>query len=237
MIPKIIHYCWFGGNPEPEDVKSCIRSWKRVCPDYEIRRWDEENFDVTAHPFMKAAYEAKAWAFVSDYARLKVVYDHGGIYLDTDVELVKRLDDVLSNSCYFGIQQEQLLVATGLGFGAEAGHVAVGKMLEQYDLAHFDPDNKAPIACPYLNSAALKPEGFVPEDRMQTVCGAVLYPPRYFDPVGIGDGKDLTCEDTLSVHHYSASWTGGMQRFKRRIARWIGNRRIIRLKGLLKWKH
>ena len=84
MIPKIIHYCWFGGNPLPTDVKRCIESWKKMCPDYEIKRWDESNFDVNAHPFTKAAYEAKAWAFVSDYARLKVVCDNGGIYLDTD---------------------------------------------------------------------------------------------------------------------------------------------------------
>lgn len=84
MIPKIIHYCWFGGNPLPTDVKRCIESWKKMCPDYEIKRWDESNFDVNAHPFTKAAYEAKAWAFVSDYARLKVVCDNGGIYLDVD---------------------------------------------------------------------------------------------------------------------------------------------------------
>ena len=80
MIPKIIHYCWFGGKPLPKDVLDCIKTWKKYCPDYEIKRWDESNFDVNSHPFMKAAYEAKAWAFVSDYARLKVVYDNGGIY-------------------------------------------------------------------------------------------------------------------------------------------------------------
>ncbi len=91
MIPKMIHYCWFGGKPLPKDVLDCIKTWKKYCPDYEIKRWDESNFDVNSHPFMKAAYEAKAWAFVSDYARLKVVYDNGGIYLDTDVELLKNL--------------------------------------------------------------------------------------------------------------------------------------------------
>ena len=91
MIPKVIHYCWFGGKPIPNDVKKCINSWKKKCGDYEIKCWNESNFDVNAHPFTKAAYEAKAWAFVSDYARLKVVYDHGGIYLDTDVELLKKL--------------------------------------------------------------------------------------------------------------------------------------------------
>ena len=126
MIPKIIHYCWFGGKPLPPEVRRCIRSWQRVCPDYEIRRWDETNFDVTAHPFMKAAYEAGAWAFVSDIARLMVVHAHGGIYLDTDVELLRRPDGLLDNGCYVGTQQADGQIATGLGFGAEARDPAVG---------------------------------------------------------------------------------------------------------------
>lgn len=90
MIPKIIHYCWFGGKELPIEVKKCIASWRKMCPDYEIIRWDESNFDVGQHPFVREAYKAKVWAFVSDYARLKVVYDNGGIYLDTDVELRKK---------------------------------------------------------------------------------------------------------------------------------------------------
>ena len=118
MIPKIIHYCWFGGNPLPMDVKKCIESWKEKCPDYEIKCWDESNFDVNAHPFTKAAYEAKAWAFVSDYARLRVVYDNGGIYLDTDVELLKNIDFLLPYEGYIGVQQAGCYCTTGLGFGA-----------------------------------------------------------------------------------------------------------------------
>ena len=119
MIPKVIHYCWFGGNPLPPDARRCIASWKKHCPDYEIRQWNETNFDISAHPFMRAAWEAKAWAFVSDYARLQVVYTHGGIYLDTDVELKQSLDGLLAHSCYVGLQQVGPLVATGLGFGAQ----------------------------------------------------------------------------------------------------------------------
>lgn len=98
MIPKIIHYCWFGGNSLPSDVLKCIKTWEKYCPDYEIKRWDESNFDVNSHPFIKAAYESKAWAFVSDYARLKVVYENGGIYLDTDVELLKNLGFFIEKS-------------------------------------------------------------------------------------------------------------------------------------------
>ena len=119
MIPKVIHYCWFGNNPLPFEVKKCIDSWKKICPDYEIKRWDETNFDVYQNDFIKSAYESKAWAFVSDYARLKIVYDEGGIYLDTDVELKKSLDELRKNEGFFAIQQEGHYCATGLGFGAK----------------------------------------------------------------------------------------------------------------------
>jgi hypothetical protein len=122
MIPKVIHYCWFGGKPLPLDVEQCIRSWKKFCPDYEIRQWNESNYDVGKHPFMKAAYETGSWAFVSDYARLDIIYNHGGVYLDTDVELLKDLQPLLELDCYFGMQQDRNLIATGLGFGAVKGH-------------------------------------------------------------------------------------------------------------------
>ena len=98
MIPKVIHYCWFGGKPLPKDVLDCIASWKKYCPEYEIRQWNETNFDLDCHPFVRSAYNAKAWAFVSDYARLKIVFDNGGIYFDTDVELLKNIDFLLSNA-------------------------------------------------------------------------------------------------------------------------------------------
>ena len=122
MIPKIIHYCWFGGNELPESVRKCIESWKKYCPDFVIKEWNESNYDVTKLPFMKDAYEAKKYAFVSDYARLDIIYQHGGIYLDTDVELIKPLDDrLLDTTCFMGMETPGT-VATGLGFGAIKGH-------------------------------------------------------------------------------------------------------------------
>ena len=236
MIPKKIHYCWFGGAPLPQDVQACIRSWKKYCPDYEIIRWDESNYDVTGHPFMKAAYEAKSWAFVSDYARLDVIYKHGGIYLDTDVELLKSLDGVRENGCYFGLQQSPLVVATGLGFGGEAGHPALKKMLEEYDEAEFSPERKEALACPILNTRALEKLGYVPSRQVVTVADVRVYPPQFFDPLAPGDTEDLTCEDTVSVHHYSATWTSPGQQLKRKLINLIGQKWIVRLKGALKWK-
>lgn len=160
MIPKMIHYCWFGGKPLPKDVLDCIKTWEKYCPDYEIKRWDESNFDVNSHPFMKAAYEAKAWAFVSDYARLKVVYDNGGIYLDTDVELLKKPDFLLENQCYIGIQQPESLCTTGLGFGAQ-NQVQWYKMMECYDSISFADQKKSTFACPWLNDKVIRSFGKV----------------------------------------------------------------------------
>ena len=110
MIPKVIHYCWFGNNPLPFEVKKCIDSWKKICPDYEIKRWDETNFDVYQNDFIKSAYGSKAWAFVSDYARLKIVYDEGGIYLDTDVELKKSLDELRKNEGFLLFSKRDIIV-------------------------------------------------------------------------------------------------------------------------------
>ena len=122
MIPKLIHYCWFGHNPLPKDAKRCIRSWKKYCPDYVIKEWNEDNFDISQCPqYVRQAYEAKKWAFVSDYVRLKLVHDHGGVYMDTDVELLKPLDRLLSHKAYFGFEDDGLQINTGLGFGAERG--------------------------------------------------------------------------------------------------------------------
>lgn len=233
MIPKIIHYCWFGGNPLPTDVKRCIESWKKMCPDYEIKRWDESNFDVNAHPFTKAAYEAKAWAFVSDYARLKVVCDNGGIYLDTDVELLKNLDSLLEYQCYIGVQQAGHLCTTGLGFGATKSNPVVQQMLRKYDEIVFTEERKAEFACPYINDSVIKSFGYKLCDEIIKVNGITILPPRYMDPLSPGDSKNLLCEDTISIHHYSASWTSAPNKLKRKIFDAVGQERINKLKRIL----
>ena len=234
MIPKIIHYCWFGGNPLPPDARRCIASWKKHCPDYEIRPWNETNFDISAHPFMRAAWDAKAWAFVSDYARLQVVYTHGGIYLDTDVELKQSLDGLLAHSCYVGLQQVGPLVATGLGFGAQQGHPAVKAMLDIYDTVTFDPANREALACPILNTQALLPFGVCREQRLQQLPALTVYPSKFFDPVSPGDHEILSCPETVSIHHYSASWMSFKARLRRQIIIFLGQERMAKLRGVLK---
>ena len=234
MIPKVIHYCWFGNNPLPSDVKKCIRSWKEYCPDYEIKQWNENNFDINQHPFIASAYKEKAWAFVSDYARLKIIYDECGTYLDTDVELLKSLDGLLSNKCYVGIQQQNNVIATGLGFGAEKKNDAVYKMLEQYDKIIFDKNNLNDIACPWLNTKALEFYGNYSLKQITYFKDVAIYPSKYFDPIAPGDTKNLKCKDTYSIHHYSASWTNNRNRLKRRFIRILGQERVNKLKKRVK---
>ncbi len=144
MIPKVIHYCWFGGGEKSRLMKKCIKSWKKYCPDYEIIEWNEDNFDVNGIEFTKGAYNAKKWAFVTDYARLDIIYKHGGIYLDTDVELLKPLDELLKYKGFFGFE-EMGMVNTGVGFGAEKGNLLVKQMRDDYNNDVYSKDSET---CP-----------------------------------------------------------------------------------------
>lgn len=235
MIPKVIHYCWFGNNPLPFEVKKCINSWKKICPDYEIRRWDETNFDVYQNDFIKSAYGSKAWAFVSDYARLKIVYDEGGIYLDTDVELKKSLDELRKNEGFFAIQQEGHYCNTGLGFGAKKENEIVKNMLDLYDDLIYSEENKFSIACPYLNTKALEKYGYSYSDDVIVIHNNLVLPPRFMDPIAPGKNKEnLLCNDTVSIHHYSASWMDDKTVRRRKIIRIIGEKRIYKIKKILK---
>lgn len=232
MIPKIIHYCWFGHNKLPNDTKRYIQTWMKYCPDYEIKEWNESNFDINCCKFIRQAYDSRAWAFVSDYARLKIVYEHGGIYLDTDVELLKNLDFLLDNSFFASIGQIENLCATGLGYGAEAGNPVVKRMMEIYESMDFDLEKKEEIACPYINDSVIKSFGYKTSDEVVKVNGMTILPPRYMDPLSPGDSKNLLCDDTISIHHYSASWTSRPNRLKRKIFDAVGQERINKIKKI-----
>ena len=235
MIPKVIHYCWFGGNPRPANTKKYIESWKKYCPDYEIKEWNESNFDVFSHPFMKAAYEAKAWAFVSDYARLKIIYDNGGVYLDTDVELLKNIDFLLENNFFIGTTQVGQFCTTGLGFGAEKHNTTVERMMDEYNHLVFDNEKKRSFACPALNDRVLVEIGHEIKDEIEILNGCIcILPARYMDPISPGDSKNLLCSDTVSIHHYSASWESKVQVLKRRVCILIGQKNINKLKNVFK---
>lgn len=233
MIEKKIHYCWFGGKELPKDAKKCIQSWESKCPDYEIIKWDETNFDINCSEFVKEAYKNKAWAFVSDYARLKIIYENGGIYLDTDVEIIRNLDELLGNDCFLAQQQGGNTIATGLGFGAAKGNYIIKEMLDIYDKIAFDNDKRDDLACPILNTPVVKKYCQYSDNEISIISDNIkIYPPKYFDPLAPGQTKNLMCEETYSIHHYNASWTSFGNRLKRRIINLIGQKTINKLKGI-----
>ena len=235
MIPKKIHYCWFGGNPMPNIVKKCIKSWKKKCPDYEIVLWNEENFDINCNSFVKKAHEMKAWAFVSDYARLKIVYDNGGIYLDTDVEVLKNLDELLNNKAFFGVQQCEKQINTGLCFGAEKNNDIIKKMLDIYANIKFENDKKEQFLCPILNTNVLEKIGYNYSNEIQEIKNKILiYPPKYFDPIAPGNSENLLSKDSFSIHHYSATWTNTNNKIKRKIINFIGQKKINYIKKIIR---
>lgn len=222
-IPKIIHYCWFGKGQLPALAKKCIKSWKKYCPDYEIICWNEDNFDLTQNRYVREAYEAKKWAFVSDVARLQILADHGGIYLDTDVELLKPLDDLLCHKGFMGFD-EKGIVATGLGFGAEKGNQIVEEFLRDYDELPFVlPDGSYDLTpCPDRNTAALKRLGMDTENTHQIFLDTVFLPREYLCPMDYYTGKKTVTKNTYSIHHYSASWTSAVTKRTTYIKRLIG---------------
>ena len=227
-IPKVIHYCWFGGSEMPAAYKKYMESWKRYCPDYEIKLWNEQNFDFSDNLYARQAYEQKKWAFVSDYARLKIIYEFGGIYLDTDVEILRPLDDLLELKGFLGFQDNKE-IATGLGFGAEKGNPVIKAMLADYaDAAFILPDGTHDTTpCPERNTEALIPLGFRADGCMQTVDGVTLFPADYFCPIGFLDSRKNFSANTYSIHHYAASWKSAKDRLntnaRRRVQILLGN--------------
>ena len=228
-LPKIIHYCWFGGKPLDEKALRCIESWKKYFPDYEIIQWNEQNFDINRCDFMRKAYDARKWAFVSDVARLMVIYDHGGIYFDTDVEVVAPYDDILASDAdgFLGLEST-MCVNSGLGFGAIAHNQLIQKLIEQYQTLRYEDYSAdlSQIACTVLTTDVLLQQGFAAEDRKQRISGFDIYPTTYFSPIDYYTGKLRRTEQTHSIHWYNASWLNEQERKvfsrSRHLAAWIG---------------
>lgn len=221
MIPKTIHYCWFGGNTMPELAKKCIASWKKYCPDYEIIEWNETNYDVNKCVYMKEAYQAQKWGFVPDYARFDIIYHHGGIYLDTDVELLQSIDDFLKNAAFMGFEDEDH-VNPGLIIGGEKGNKAFESIMYWYETNHFinESGEMNLTASPVIVSSILEKMGLCKEQSMQLLNGILtIYPKDYFCPMDYYTGDMKITQNTVSIHHYYASWLTPNQK------RWIQLRR------------
>lgn len=206
MIPKKIHYCWFGRSEKSKLTKKCISSWKQYCPDYEIIEWNEDNFNIDQHPYLRWCYDNQKWAFLSDFARLLIIKENGGIYFDTDVELIQKPDILLQYSAFFGFENNEN-IATGLGFGAEANHITVVTMIDLYMNIQRNADDSFPlIVCPALNTQALIPLGLCLNGERQSVKGAEILPVDFLNPYNDQTGVMTKTGNTISIHWYSKAW-------------------------------
>jgi mannosyltransferase OCH1-like enzyme len=218
MIPRVIHYIWFGNRPKIRKIEKCINSWKRFCPDYKIIEWNETNFDVNSHPFAKEAYEAGNYAFVSDVARLMILYEYGGIYVDADVEILKSIDELLNNNAFIGIETNEY-VNSGQMFGTVKNNPLIKEHLEQYDNLSFKKcEDITEITCPKLLTKLLIDKGFKTDGSEQIIEGLHIFPQDYFNPFDSRTGKMLKTENSYSVHWSAHSWVS-QSRFGRNFVR------------------
>ena len=209
MIPKTIHYCWFGDNPIPDEHQEYIKSWKTFCPDYDIKLWNEKNYDLTSAPlYVRQALESKQWVFVVDYVRLDIIYHYGGIYLDTDVELVKNLDDLLDNEAFCGVEFGNA-VNLGLMFGARQNSRIIKELRDIYVSKSFYIENGELDLTPtnYYSEQVLVSKGFKKDGTMQVIEGLRVYPQKFFGSADLwlGDAPKIY-KETYSIHHYASAW-------------------------------
>lgn len=226
MIPKIIHFFWIGDNPIPEKDQNFIDGWRKTNPDYEIKMWNETNYDFTKNEYMRAAYENKKFGFVPDYARLDVIYNYGGFYFDTDVEIIKSLDGLLNNQCFFGFESEKM-VNLGHGFGAEPKCDIIKQMLDSYSSISFvNSDgtiNKTPS--PVYQTDVLKRNGLLLNNTNQVLNKNIfIYSSDYFAPMDYNTAKIELTDNTVSIHHYHASWFSENQKKSYDVMKRINNR-------------
>ena len=215
MIPKVIHYCWFGRNPLPRLALKCIESWKKYFPGYEIKEWNEDNFDVNAVPYTRDAYAARKYAFVSDYARYWILFRFGGVYFDTDVEVIRPMEDLIEKGPFMGIEVpgkgvKYPQVALGLGLGAEPGMAFYKDMLDYYAGLPFHREDGSMnlVTIVHYNTDVLVKYGMRKTDDIQQAGGIYIYPVEYFNPMDSLTGRLRITENTRSIHRYAASWTG-----------------------------
>ena len=231
-IPKVIHYCWFGKGKMPALSEKCIKSWRAFCPEYEIVCHNEDNFDITKNQYAREAYECGKWAFVSDYVRLKVLYDEGGIYLDTDVELIKPLDELIKDSGFMGFDDNGV-ISTGLGFACEKGNELVAELLSDYDDIPFVlSDGTCDLTpCPDRNTKTLQKLGMDLDDKDQMFMGIRMLPEDYLCPMKYYTGKKVITKNTYSIHHFCASWTSKTAKRTLFVKRIIGVKMYDKLYG------
>lgn len=207
VIPKIIHYCWFGHGPLPDKHKRWMESWHKFCPDYEIKEWNENNYDISKNIYMKQAYESKKWGFVPDYARLDIIYQCGGIYLDTDVELIANIDDLLYQDGFIGFESEEW-INFGMGFGAVQGLEIIKELRDDYNERRFlrEDGTLNLLTSPIIQTNFLKERGLMANGEYQNVEGLTVYPEKMLGGKSAITRKIDTLPYTKAIHHFDGSW-------------------------------
>lgn len=235
MIPKKIHYCWFGRGEMPKLAKRCIESWKKYCPEYEIKEWNEDNFDLDMYPYVREAYDNRKFAFVTDVVRLYALLKEGGIYMDTDVELLKSLDSLCEYEAVSGFEAEAR-IPTGL-MACRDSHPLFQELLDDYEGLHFvreDGSLDMTTNVTRITNVCLR-HGFVPNGRLQTVAGFTLLPQDYLCPKDYETKEINLTKNTLCIHHFDGSWQSKRSILKHRIQRLLGRKItsfIVKIKSL-----
>ena len=244
MIPKTIHYCWFGRGEHPALAVKCINSWKKFFPDYEIREWNEDNFDVNIIPYTADAYKAGKYAFLSDYVRFWVLYNYGGVYFDTDVEVIRPMDDVIERGPFMGFElidsNGRYAIAPGLGLAAEPGMPLYCEILDKYEDLPYLMENgeRNPISMIPLVTDMLKQRGLKGDGSIEHIAGIDVYPPEWFNPFDDATGRLRKTENTKTIHWFAKSWLPEEPRWvvfvKRMVRRVFGRYFFIKMKNLFR---
>lgn len=238
-IPKKIHYCWFGRKEKPNIVKKCIKSWREKLKEYEIIEWNEDNFDITSNEFVRQAYNCGKFAFVSDYVRVYVLYNYGGIYLDTDVEVYKEFSqDILSNESFWGFEEKEFIATSTIG--ACKGNRLIKQFLDSYNDKSFlkkdgSMDTLTNVA---IVSDIMKKLGVNLDGSYQKIKGvATIYPQEYFSPYDYINCYSRRTQNTYTIHHYYKSWlpisTRVKTSIKKLVAIIIGGENIAKIRKLI----
>ena len=234
MIPKIIHYCWFGRGQKPELALKCINSWKKYLPEYEIKEWNEDNFDLDMFPYTREAYDNRKYAFVTDVVRLYALFHEGGIYMDTDVEVLKTLNPFLYHEAFSGFES-LVNIPTGIMASVKGGKWAK-ENLEYYDGKHFLKDDgsfdlttNVKIITDYM-----LPYGLKQDNSYQEFPGLItFYPKEYFCPLACGDSKTMFTDNTVTIHHFAGSWMPIGDKIYRQLRKLIPTSLRITIKRML----
>ena len=242
-IPKVIHYCWFGRGPKPQSVLDCIASWHKFMPDYQVKEWNEDNFDVSMTKYVEEAYRAGSYAHVSDVARFWILYNFGGVYFDTDIELLRSIDDIVSQGPFMGLEAapeaKKRTVNPGLGIAAPAGHPFYKKFLDFYDKRHFiRMDGKSTGTVTKAMSMLMEGLHFTPThcENVFLIDDISIYPSEYFCPYNYYTGVLEKTDRTRSIHRYDSTWldtnTSRLHKLKCRLF-YIRTRVSVALRRLL----